>query len=351
MTAIAWTIAALALALAAIGAFLAVVRFTPLGNRYGYATLARMLLPGAHTMPPGTTPWNPYLFAIGSCRVADPALQGSRDSIRLSETLQVPVRPGLWAGDVTDRNAEFVADPFVVRANGRYHLFFEVKNTRGNGEIGLAESSDGIRWRYRRIVLSEPFHLSYPCVFRHDGGHFMLPETFRAGALRLYRAQKFPTDWVLDSILMEGTFIDPTPFPYRGRWYLFACTRQSCDHLGLYSAPSLRGPWQEHPMSPIVSGDPHIARPGGRVIVETGTGRVFSVRQDCYPTYGNRLHLFEVTRLSQSIYEERMASNPHLPLVSRIRSGWNERGVHPLDTLEDEDGSSLIVFDGCDTFY
>src|SRR2546421_181275 len=70
--------------------------------------------------------------------------------------------PVLSAHSVHDVRARFVADPFLVRHGGLWHMLFEVLNddTR-KGEIGWAVSTDARRWSYRRIVLAESFHLSY----------------------------------------------------------------------------------------------------------------------------------------------------------------------------------------------
>src|SRR5262245_60427292 len=74
--------------------------------------------------------------------------------------------PVFTADRVTDIAARFVADPFLVRADGRWHVFFEAFNAAtGQGDIGWATSDDARRWSYQRIVLDEPFHLSYPYVF------------------------------------------------------------------------------------------------------------------------------------------------------------------------------------------
>lgn len=78
--------------------------------------------------------------------------------------------PVLTNKDVTDVNALFVADPFMAKEGSEWYMFFEVMNkTDHKGEIGLAISSDGIEWNYKQIVLSEPFHLSYPYVFKWEG--------------------------------------------------------------------------------------------------------------------------------------------------------------------------------------
>ena len=57
-------------------------------------------------------------------------------------------------------------------------MFIEVKNAETrHGEIALARSSDGVAWRYDSVVLREPFHLSYPHVFKTGGRYYMTPET------------------------------------------------------------------------------------------------------------------------------------------------------------------------------
>src|SRR5688572_24477234 len=71
--------------------------------------------------------------------------------------------PVLTRHEVTDVRALFVADPFMVSVNGLWYMFFELWNRDSRkGEIGLATSVDGAQWSYQRVVLAEPFHLSYP---------------------------------------------------------------------------------------------------------------------------------------------------------------------------------------------
>ena len=130
----------------------------------------------------------------------------------------LPGNPVLTAADVTDAAAAFVADPFLLRRGGAWHLFFEVLDAEhGRGAIGWASGRPGGRWRYRRIVLREPFHLSYPCVFASGDEVFMTPESCEAGAVRLYRAARFPDRWELVAELLGGRLADPTPFAAGGR--------------------------------------------------------------------------------------------------------------------------------------
>jgi len=62
------------------------------------------------------------------------------------------INPVLTASDVTDREATFVADPFLFHEGSTWYMFFEVLSNLGE-QIGLASSSDGLHWTYQQIVL------------------------------------------------------------------------------------------------------------------------------------------------------------------------------------------------------
>ena len=214
------------------------------------------------------------------------------------------VNPVLSQLDVTDVPADFVADPFMIERDGTWHLFFEVLHSSANrGQIGLADSPDGLRWRYRGVVLSESYHLSYPYVFEFEGTYYMVPESVEAGRVELYRAAPFPDVWVRAATLLEEVAADASPFYYQGAWWMYACTTPTRqDVLRLYRAEHLTGPWHEHPKSPLVDGDPHIARPAGRVLILDD--RILRFAQDCHPEYGMTVRAFEVKELNERDYCE-----------------------------------------------
>src|ERR1700744_2683348 len=113
--------------------------------------------------------------------------------------------PTLTPNDVTDIACSAVADPFLLRRDGIWFLFFEALNkTTGRGEIGYATSQDCLSWTYQGVVLKEAFHLSYPYVFEVDGTVYMLPETRQANSIRLYAASSFPGTWVNVAVLKQG---------------------------------------------------------------------------------------------------------------------------------------------------
>ena len=75
-----------------------------------------------------------------------------------SKNAKVPVLSGK---DVTDCKARFVADPFMIKHDNVWYMFFEIyDDVKSKGLIGVATSNDAYKWEYKKIVLEEDFHLS-----------------------------------------------------------------------------------------------------------------------------------------------------------------------------------------------
>lgn len=249
--------------------------------------------------------------------------------------------PMLTARAATDIAGAAVADPFLLRRDGGWFLFFEIWNTAvDRGEIAVATSLDGCTWSYERVVLREPFHLSYPQVVATDGTVFMVPEARQDSAVHLYAAVDFPLTWQRVTTLLRGAYADATVLQHEGRWWLFA--QRGLDELCLFSADALTGPWRPHPASPLCVGNRRRTRPGGRVLEEDG--RLIRFAQDGWPTYGHCLRAFEITELSPTRYAERELDAS--PILRASRRGWNAIGMHHIDAVRRDDGSWLAVVDG-----
>lgn len=253
--------------------------------------------------------------------------------------------PILTPEDVTDIEAEVVAHPFIARENSKFYMFFTAKNKLTHqGEIGLAESEDGLSWRYREIVLDAPYHLAYPYVFQWEDEYYMIPEGVDDRSVRLYRATDFPTKWTHEQILLKGLdFISASVIWYRNTWWMFV-GMQGNETLRLYYAKELKGVWAEHPRSPIVQGNKDIARPGGRPLIIDGS--LYRLGQDCYPTYGRAVSAFQVTSLSNTAYEELLIDPP---LVEATSTGWSAEGMHHVDALPVGESAWIAVVDGVRT--
>ena len=251
--------------------------------------------------------------------------------------------PVLTRADVTDRSATFVADPFVIRHKNLWFMFFEVMTNTDRGEIAFATSENGFDWTYQQIILSEPFHLSYPYVFEWQGAHYMIPEALGSEAACLYKADDFPLRWSLEARLIEGPCADPSIFRFDDVWWMFVCsTPYQHDTLRLYFADRLTGPWREHPNSPVVKADKCRARPAGRVL--TLNNKVIRFAQDCVPQYGTRVRAMNVLELNRRDYVE--LEHRDGPILEPRGNGWNARGMHHVDAHQQPDGKWLACVDG-----
>jgi hypothetical protein len=222
------------------------------------------------------------------------------------------------------------ADPFPVAWKGRNLIFVEMaKKHTDRGSIGFVELFPDGRVSQPTLCLAEPHHLSYPFVMEEEGEHYMLPESFGARCVVLYRATEFPNSWCPERLLIQEDAIDPTIWFDRGMFWMWVGImnrfQTAADQTNLYFAPQLKGPWQAHPQNPIVS-DIRTARPAGRLFLHEG--RLIRPSQDCSIRYGRRLVFNEVTSLSASEYSERPLRIAE-PVVT-----WAS-GMHTYNRLED----------------
>lgn len=238
--------------------------------------------------------------------------------------------PVLTAADVNDLNVDIVAHPFMIVTDSLYYMFFTAKDGKTDkGGIGMAESKDGLNWKYRQIVLHEPYVLAYPYVFKWQNDYYMIPEAHTETSVRLYKAIEFPDKWKYEGDLIKGEkLFVPTVVRYKKMWWMFAVNPGN-ETLRLFYADDLKGPWTEHPKSPIVKKDLNIARPAGRPFVLDGT--LYRLGMDCYPTYGEQVHSFKITEITTKTYNEEMINTP---LVKASSKGWNSEAMHHVDLYQ-----------------
>lgn len=225
---------------------------------------------------------------------------------------------------------DFVADPFGLHLDGVWHLFFEqVMKNSAKGEIGLATSTDLKSWSYQGAVLTEPFHLSYPKVVVCGDEVLMIPESNEARSVRAYRAVEFPHRWELGEVLLDGLpYKDNTPFEHDGAHFLLTETSETHthDHLRLFMSDDLLGPWEEHPASPLVVGNPDAGRPAGSVLTVDGALLRFS--QSCTRRYGESVRGHRIEVLSRSEYRESALADP---VLAPRPEEWTARAMHHID--------------------
>jgi len=240
----------------------------------------------------------------------------------------------------------FYADPFVIDRGEKSYVFFEDYSFhKGKGVISYVEIDPVHGCSSPEIVLEEPYHLSYPCIFEWQGDIYLLPETKNNKTVQLYRASDFPRGWQLAHVLLEGVAaVDSTVLHHNSKFWLFTSGIGTSDpwfdgkaELFLYYSDSLSGPWTPHKQNPIVS-DIRRCRPAGHVF--SADGQLFRPGQDysAADSYAVTLNLIDV--LSETEYHETS--------VARIPPTWisDNLGTHTFnrsDRYEVLDGRTLIT--------
>ncbi len=247
-----------------------------------------------------------------------------------------------WGGGADLRVLEpprghFWADPFPVHWKDDWYVFFEdATYTPRKGRIAFVKIDQSGAMSEPEVVLEQPYHMSYPFVFRYEGAFYMIPETSADASLDLYRCLEFPGTWEHHVRLMSDvTMADATLCEVGGRWWMFAAVRTDRSvaesELHLFYADSPFGPWTPHKGNAVVS-DIRCARPAGKLF--SRNGKLFRPGQDSSAgVYGRAIVIQEVLRLDENNYEE--------TTVARIDPNWM-RGLTATHTLNNDGGLSVI---------
>jgi hypothetical protein len=232
--------------------------------------------------------------------------------------------PGEW---------RYLADPFGLIRGQTLHVFVEAFDYRTKHAVIERHELDlhDLRWRSGRVVLSRPFHLSYPNVFEHDGRTYMIPESARANEIALYRAVDGSLDnWQRECALLEGVpGADASVIFHGDRWWMFYAIvgpgARDQRELHVAHAPALTGPWQPVPGNPVRI-DRSGARPAGQPF-HGASGEVMLPVQDSTQGYGSALRLLRFDVLEPE--HVRCEATP-VRLTGDLVSDDYTQGLHTL---------------------
>jgi len=269
------------------------------------------------SLPPRSDFWQAGIVPaqIGTLTEAG-ALAAARDRITWLPD------PGPW---------RYLADPFGLRRGDATHVFVEAFDYRTkHAVIEHHEFGPRLEWRGKRTVLARPFHLSYPYLIEHEGETFMIPESHKHGEIALYRARKFPGEWVREAALLPGVpGAEASVLRHGGLWWMFFTMvgPQARDQreLHLAHATKLTGPWRLHALNPVLDNRSG-ARPGGTPFI-SADGCVILPVQDCSGTYGGALRFLKFATLTPQAI-----SCGHLgtTLTGDLVSATHQAGLHTL---------------------
>lgn len=237
----------------------------------------------------------------------------------------------------------FWADPFIVCKDNKYYLFIEEYVYQTNrGHISVLELDGNGTLLSSEIIIKQPYHMSYPFIFEWENEYYMVPETMQNKTIGLYRCKKFPSEWEHVMNLMENvTAVDSTLFYHEKKWWLFT----SIDDTGtlekpfnelflFYTDDLFSGQWKHHPGNPIAT-DLRASRQAGKIVLHNN--KIYRPSQDCSERYGRAMKISQITKLSESEFEE--------TLVGEIEPDWSKRllATHTINF-----DSPAVILDACE---
>ena len=202
----------------------------------------------------------------------------------------------------------FLADPFSIAVDGTDYLFVEEFpfDTR-KGVISAYRLGDSGAERIG-VVLEEPYHLSFPFVFEHEGEIYMVPESGADRSVKLYKAMNFPTGWTeVKPLLSDVAAVDTVIFRHDSLWWMFTTIQgegpglNNAELHAFYSDDPL-GDWTPHALNPIVM-DARKGRNGG--FIRDGAGKPCRVAQvPGFTFYGAASAVYAIEELTPISYHE-----------------------------------------------
>lgn len=239
----------------------------------------------------------------------------------------------------------FLADPFCVTEQGRTVIFAEEFDYRTKrGQIACYEvlsDTSGKIWTTRLgIALAEPFHLSFPFVFRDQGKLWMVPESSANRDIRIYECLEFPLHWQLHHIAMRDvSAVDSLIFEKDEKWWLLtnldsSVTGDHASELHAFSADSpMTDHWTPHPTNPVCH-DARKARNGGLIQLP---GLLLRVSQmGGFFRYGVGTQVHQIEQITANTYNE-----------TQLKTQWPDYFEHLEGHHHLSGNSSWTVYDSC----
>lgn len=101
------------------------------------------------------------------------------------------------------------ADPLQFKYQGKTFLFMEAfEKCCQIGRIAVSVFENG-KFSEPYVIIKNPYHMSYPCVFEYKNEVYMIPETSQNRTIEIYKAMdKNLLLWNKHKVLCVGNYVD-----------------------------------------------------------------------------------------------------------------------------------------------
>ncbi|MDD5570052.1 MAG: hypothetical protein PHD97_02745 [Bacteroidales bacterium] len=229
------------------------------------------------------------------------------------------------------KDNEFRADGFAYLDNEKLNILFEkynYKNKKGN--ISKIEVDENLKFTEDKIILEKPCHLSYPYIFEVDNEFYCIPESAENNQVDLYKIDKQENKINFQKTLLNNIpAIDSTVFRYNNYWWLFCTIKENAsnENLFIFYSDSFDGNYTEHKNNPVKN-DVKSARPAGTPFLYND--KLYRPSQDCSDSYGCRIKINEIIKLTTSEFEEK-----EVKTIEPFKNSKFNKGIHTIASVGD----------------
>jgi hypothetical protein len=231
----------------------------------------------------------------------------------------------------------FYADPCGLKSSNGYDIFFEeYQYKQAKGVISYTNYTNGV-FTKPKVVLEEGFHLSYPFLVEDKGCVYMIPESYEANRVMLYKATEFPKKWKMVKVLIDNySGVDNTLIKHNKTWWMFSSDRNngSSHNLNLFYADDLMSTWTPHPSNPIKT-DIRSSRSAGKPFIYNDN--IYRPSMDYSEKTEGSITINIITSLTKSEYGE----NAIKSIFPYKNSNFPDK-IHHLYSMGD-----YTLIDGC----
>ena len=198
------------------------------------------------------------------------------------------------------------ADPFLITVDNKDYVFFEMYDRfKQRGVIGYREIYSENKYSKLKVAFDIGCHLSYPYIFKsNDDEIFIIPESYVANEVSVYKAKKFPDEWVKQKVLIDNIIACDTTFINDDYAITFV---NNADNTGsdavLYNIKN--NIWFAVPNNPVDS-DPAHSRCAGKAFAHNG--KLIRPAQYGVGGYGNGIVFREILTCTDDEYIENTMS-------------------------------------------
>lgn len=216
----------------------------------------------------------------------------------------------------------WAADPHLVEFGDKTYIFAELYDRiLRRGVIGYCTINDNIASKWQ-VALSTPFHLSYPNIFYVDSDLYMIPESYVAEEIAVYKAENFPNNWKkLKTLKKDIIAVDTTPFELNQNNFFISYRMDSDDNyleLFKYESNTFKTYFSLNDTEKQL-------RPAGNFFKIDNI--LYRPSQDCASSYGSAINFYRVNNADENAYSEAFFKKITPEMIS-VASTLVPQGIH-----------------------